>query len=147
MTDEKELKRRIRKAHKILDKYWKIEDQKPQISERDLLGTNLTVEVYGYCQWSKIRYLKDKKEVYRLAKCGYGTDVKREEFFFDEKFREYKGNQFCFVEYCALVKELGLIPPSDMLAEVSRVKKNILDGYKRFAEKIAINADSLPKTF
>lgn len=119
----------------------------PMLFKRNLFGTKLRIERYPNTvyTWHRILYLKEGKEVYRITLIDTCIRTKnneyidtgiRKEYFFNKKFRQYKGDRFCFVEYADFWKENKRFPLDKELGRIG-LEKKIAEGYKRFAYKIA----------
>jgi len=114
----------------------------PTVSTKfTLFNKNLSVERYGLCFWTKIRFLDKSEEVYRLTldnACAgeQGKDLMtRREYLFKRPFREYRGNRFCFVEYCTFCSEEGRFPNDNELAAFG-LERGMADSYRKFVKKI-----------
>lgn len=122
-------------------------DEMPMILKGDVMGVKVKIERYPntWCLWEKIRYLKEGKEVYRITLNNRYKEAKgktldigiRKEYFFGRLFREYKSDQFCFVEFCDFWENHKRFPNNKELAKFG-LKKDIAKGYEKFARKIAI---------
>lgn len=78
-----------------------------------LLGTPVLVKRWGFCQPHNIRFIKQKRTLYRRDKTG---EVRREFFFGRRKaVRIYVGDQFCFLEYCQIAYDGHRFPKTNEL--------------------------------
>ena len=126
------------RMHQRIRELMKKEEEKPLIFRLNMLGTELTVERYPHsitlCDWDRIRYLKDGREVYRLMK-PLGKETRRE-YFFGRKFRQWKRDRFCFVEYSVFWQKHKRFPNTNELARFG-LERRIADCYEKLAQRIA----------
>ena len=86
-----------------------------RVWEISIKGKKLILKRYGNrCIWDKSVLEESSKEVYRIEhKPHYeGEEDKgtRTEFFFNEIFRKYSGNQFSFIEYLEMMNKTQNFP-------------------------------------
>ncbi len=98
---------------------------------------------YGsMCEWNKIALEKEGAEVYRIekkARFRKGEDVGvRTEFFGDSFFRDYRGDQFSFVEYLGVAGQSERIPQREELT-AKNLDGTIIKGYEEHLKQFLFN--------
>ena len=122
-------------------------EEKATIYRLNLLGARICIKRYPYdtwCFWTKIRFLKEGEEFYSISldsryKTVHGESIDlgiRREYFFNKQFRQYKGNQFCFVEFAEFWHTHKRFPNNEELVKFG-LDKRLADKYKRLAGRIA----------
>ena len=121
-------------------------DEKPMLFKANLLGIKLRIERYpnSFCFWQKILYLKEGRGIYKITLDNKFKTIKkntidigiRTEYFFNKKFRRYKGDRFCFIEYVYFWERNKKFPSDKDLSRLG-LEKKIAEQYKKFAYKIA----------
>ena len=105
-------------------------------------GVTLLLKRYGsFCQWNEIVLEKDLEKVYRinnerLFKGKKLLDVGiRREFFFGDLLRQYKGDQFSFIEYLEAMNEQQDFPNREWLI-AQGLEERFANLYREQAKRI-----------
>ncbi|MFQ5531477.1 MAG: hypothetical protein ACE5ES_02570 [Candidatus Nanoarchaeia archaeon] len=104
-------------------------------------STQLLLKRYGsFCRWDKLILERGSEEVYRIElQHRYTEDHEdigtRKEFFFNQLFREYIGDQQCFIEYLDKMMVVQGFPNRSELTRIGFEKK-VVAGYEENARII-----------
>jgi len=106
-------------------------------------GKEFELLSYGLCQWTKVAFVRDGVELYKLTRAVSSRidDEKseRKEYFHGKLVRKYKGKQNCFIEFCDFLQVCDEKSMRQKVASAARALKLSMETaklyglfYKRF---------------